>query len=869
MNYNNCKINNAVKKEMAQKDKNTPMMEQYWQTRNSLASDTILLFRLGDFYEMFFDDAIEGSRILGITLTKRHNYPMAGIPYHSADQYLPKLLEAGKKVAICEQDEIPKAGKLVKRSLSRILTAGTALDDNHLESKHSNFIMALTFDKAKKLFASWLDLSTAEFYCSEFENPEDFFPVLSACNPKEILLPESFKEFCENDSRLNAWHTLFRNIIDLRPVTKLHDYRFEPEWASAQLQDTLEVANLDGFGIEKGSTLASPAGALVFYATENLRERPKNLRTIRRFSGKKCVLIDPSTQRNLEIFRSSTGSREGSLIAIMDRTKTNAGARLLETYLSAPTIDIDEIKRRQNIVWELYSSPEESSDLEDALAQVRDIKRIISRLQNRLRNPREILAILASISQFKPIKEILLKTGGSICANIAEQIDDFDDLRHFLTDALNEDMPAKLQDGGIIKSGFDATLDEIRSLSENSLSWLAEMEKREQERTGIKNLRIKYNGAFGYFIEVTKSFISQVPDDYIRRQTVVNAERYTTEELKLKEREILTADERAKQREFELFQNVVANVLKFANELTRTADILAEIDVFRGWAELSNERDYCKPEVNTTDAIDILEGRHPVVEQMLRSDRIGIARTQSFVPNDAHLSSSGEQIALITGPNMAGKSTYIRQIALITLMAQTGCFVPAKRCTIGIVDRIFSRVGASDELSRGNSTFMVEMNETANILNNATDKSLIILDEIGRGTSTYDGLSIAWSVVEFIHGEGKRGPKTLFATHYHEITKLEDVLPRLVNYRVCVKEWNDEIIFARTIEKGAADKSYGIQVARLAGLPQEVINRAKEVLQELESENNEIVINLEGKRKPKNTAKNKNDDSNFKQLSLF
>ena len=856
---------------MAQKDKNTPMMEQYWQMRNSLANDTILLFRLGDFYEMFFDDALEGSRILGITLTKRHNYPMAGIPYHSADQYLPKLLQAGKKVAICEQDEIPKAGKLVKRSLSRILTPGTALDDNHLESKHSNFIMAMVFDKTKKLFASWLDLSTAEFYCAEFENPEDFFPVLSACNPKEILLPEDFKDFCQNDARLNSWHTLFRNIVDLRPVTLLHAYRFEPNWASSQLQETLAVGSLDGFGIERGSLLAGPAGALVFYATENLRERPKNLRTIRRFSGKKCVLIDPATQRNLEIFRATTGSREGSLISVMDKTKTNAGARLLETYLSAPTIDIEEIKRRQNIVWELCSSPEESSDLADTLSQVRDIKRIISRLQNRLRNPREILAILASISQFKPIKEILLKTGGSMCALMAESIDEFSELQEFLASALNEDMPTKLQDGGVIKTGFDAELDQIRALSENSLTWLADMERREQERTGIKNLRIKYNGAFGYFIEVTKSFLAQVPPDYIRRQTVVNAERYTTEELKLKEREILTADERAKQREFELFQDVVANVLKFADELTKTADILAEIDVFRGWAELSNERNYCKPDVNTSDTIDILEGRHPVVEQMLRADKIGIARTQSFVPNDAHLSSSGEQIALITGPNMAGKSTYIRQIALIALMAQTGCFVPAKRCSIGVIDRIFSRVGASDELSRGNSTFMVEMNETANILNNATDKSLIILDEIGRGTSTYDGLSIAWSVVEFIHGEGKRGPKTLFATHYHEITKLEEALPRLVNYRVCVKEWNDEIIFARTIEKGAADKSYGIQVARLAGLPQQVIDRAKEVLQELETENSEIVINLDGKNKKKNTSKKKegNSDSNFKQLSLF
>lgn len=852
---------------MADTDKNTPMMEQYWQVRSSLPQDTVLMFRLGDFYEMFYDDALEGSRILGITLTKRHNYPMAGVPYHSADRYIQKLLESGKKVAICEQDENPKPGKIVKRSLSRILTPGTTIDDNHLQGIHSNFVLALDFDRAKTLYAAWLDLSTADFFCAEFDKPEDFLPVLSACNPKEIILPETFKERCDADKKLAAWNVLFRNIVDLRPVTLLHDYRFAPDFGTTQLLDTLKVANLDGFGIPRGSQLAGPAGALVFYATENLRERPQNLRTIRRFSGKKSVLIDPSTQRNLEIFKATTGARDGSLIAVMDRTKTSAGARLLESYLAAPTIDIEEISRRQNIVEEFCQSPEECARLAELLSQIRDIKRILARFQNRLRPPRELLAILASVAQFAPIKEVLRNVEGGHCQALAEKIDDFTDLREFLQSALNEDMPNKIQDGDVIKTGFDQTLDEIRALSANNLNWLAEMEKAEQERTGIRNLRIKYNGAFGYFIEVTKSFLSLVPDNYIRRQTMTNAERYTTEELKKHEREILTASERAKEREFELFQDIVANVIKFADELCYAADILAEIDVFRGWAELATQWDYCKPDVNSTDKIDISEGRHPVVEQMLRSNGMGFARTQSFVPNDTFISSSGEQIALITGPNMAGKSTYIRQIALITLMAQTGCFVPAKRCSIGVVDRIFSRVGASDELSRGNSTFMVEMNETANILNNATDKSLIILDEIGRGTSTYDGLSIAWAVVEFIHGSGKRGPKTLFATHYHEITKLEDALPRLVNYRVNVKEWNDEIIFARTIEKGAADKSYGIQVARLAGLPEKVIQRAKDVLQELESENDEIVINLDQTRK--HSKSKKNDDSNFKQLSLF
>ena len=795
-------------------------MEQYWEARNSLPSDTLLMFRLGDFYEMFYNDAVEGAKILGITLTKRQDYPMAGVPYHAVDQYLPKLLAAGKKVAICEQDEIPKPGKLVKRSISRILTPGTTLEDNQLDSRKSNFTMAVDIDKSRKLFAAWLDLSTAEFYCAEFDNPNDFFPLFSACDPKEILLPENSAQIWAQDDSLAAWNAIFRTLVDVRPVTLLHDYRFEPVWGAAQIKETLGVLSLDGFGIPQGSRLTGPAGALIFYATENLRGKPRNIRALRKFSEKKCVLIDPSTQRNLEIFRSSSGAREGSLLSVMDRTQTAAGARLLESYLSAPTIDLDEISRRQNIVWELYSSPRESELLRECLSHVRDIPRILARLQNKLRNPRELSAIIAD--------------------------------------------------------GFDAELDRLRGLSGDSLAWLSELESREQQRTGIKNLRIKYNGAFGYFIEVTKSYINLVPPEYIRKQTMTNAERYTTEELKTKEREILSARDLALAREEQLFNEIVSRVLEYAEKLGDAAEILAQIDVFRGWAELSREWDYCKPVISNSDTVAIEDGRHPVVEQMLRRDRIGLAHTESFVPNDTFISSSSEQIALITGPNMAGKSTYIRQIALIVLMAQTGCFVPARKCEIGVVDRIFSRVGASDELSRGNSTFMVEMNETANILNNATDKSLIILDEIGRGTSTYDGLSIAWAVVEFIHGGGVKGPKTLFATHYHEITKLEETLPRLVNYRVCVKEWNDEIIFVRKIEKGAADRSYGIQVARLAGLPQKVIDRAKAVLSELESEGNSIVVNLGEKpakktrrSKPEKTKELYDGESNFKQLSFF
>jgi len=860
---------------MAGKEKQTPMMDQYWEARNSLPNDTLLMFRLGDFYEMFYDDAVEGSRILGITLTKRQNYPMAGVPYHAIDQYMPKLLAAGKKVAICEQDEIPKPGKLVKRSISRILTAGTTLEDSQLDSRHSNFILALDIDKDRKLYASWLDVSTAEFYCAEFDKPEDFLPIFSACNPKEILLPEDASKRWAQEESLMAWNAIFRTLLDIRPVTLLHDYRFEPVWGAAQIRDTLGVLNLDGFGIPRQSRLTGPAGALIFYATENFRGRPQNIRALRKFAGKKCVLVDPSTQRNLEIFRSSLGTREGSLIDVLDRTKMAAGARLLESYLASPTIDTEEIARRQNIVGELFGAPAQSDQLQDYLSRVRDIPRILARLQNKLRNPRELSAIQITLEQFEPIKSQLLKIG-SLCKELAANIADFSELSDFLNSALAEELPSKIQDGGVIAKGFDAELDRLRGLSSDNLAWLADLEKQEQERTGIKNLRIRYNSAFGYFIEVTKSYLEMVPPEYIRKQTMTNAERFTTTQLREKEREILHSQDLALAREEELFGEIITRVLKYAGALDDASEALAQIDVFRGWAELAREWDYCKPVVNESDSMEISDGRHPVVEQMLRRDKIGLARTESFVPNDTFISSTSEQIALITGPNMAGKSTYIRQIALIALMAQIGSFVPAKSCIMGVVDRIFSRVGASDELSRGNSTFMVEMNETANILNNATDKSLIILDEIGRGTSTYDGLSIAWSIVEFIHGNGSKGPKTLFATHYHELTKLYEVLPRLVNYRVCVKEWNDEIIFVRRIEKGAADRSYGIQVARLAGLPQKVIDRAKEVLGELESEGNSIAVNLgdlpaKKAKRPKSNKPKENIDgeSNFKQLSFF
>lgn len=860
---------------MSKGEQITPMMQQYWAIRNALPKDTLLLFRLGDFYEMFYDDAVEGSKLLGITLTKRQNYPMAGIPYHSAAQYLPKLLAAGKKVAICDQTESAVAGKLVNRSISRILTSGTPLEDTHIDGASSHYIMAVDISKDRRLFASWMDLSAGEWLCAEFKRPEDFLPLLSSCEPKEIILPEEASKRWAQEPSLAAWHALFRAVIDLRPVTLLPEYHFDISYGANLVRQNLKVLSLDGFGIEPDFEALGAAGAVIFYVSENLRSTPKNLHSLKKFRTDNVLLLDPATQRNLELFRTTSGGKEGTLFSIMNRTKSPMGLRKLEHFISNPSMDLNEISRRQNFVWEFYSYPSQCSFISECLEQVRDIPRILGRLQNGLKNPRELLAIRQSLEQIEPVKKTIRSMYSNICDSLIDSISDFETLIKFLSDSLAEELPSKIQDGGVIKDGFDAELDRLRSLGKDNMSWLTELELSEQAKTGIKNLRIKYNGAFGYFIEITKSHLHLAPPNYIRRQTMTNAERFTTDELREKEREILHSQERSLGREELLFSEIVGEVLKYSEKLLSASERLAELDVFCGWAELARQWDYCRPTVDDSDCIEIEQGRHPVVEQMLRLDKIGLARTQSFVPNDAFISSTQEQIALITGPNMAGKSTYIRQIALIAIMAQTGSFVPAKKCTLGILDRIFSRVGASDELSRGNSTFMVEMNETANILNNASERSLIILDEIGRGTSTYDGLSIAWAIVEHLHSDKKRGPKTFFATHYHELTQLEKALERVVNYRVCVKEWNDEIIFVRQIEKGAADKSYGIQVARLAGLPKSVIKRAQEVLQELENEGNVVLKNLDGDklsstpRAKRSLQKNNLPQPNANQLSFL
>ncbi len=819
------------------------MMKQYREARDSLENDTLLLFRLGDFFEMFEQDAERGAALLGITLTKRHEMPMAGIPSHAADGYITKLLNGGHKVAICDQLEAPQTGKLVKRGITRILTPGTVLEDRQLDAGHNHFLLAIDFDK-RGARASWLDLSTGKFVLAQSESPLDFLSVLSALSPREILVPEGMDKRVSN----LADGSLLAQELDrlLTGVTRTDrpDFDFELRSGAREVTESLGVLNLEGFGIDLEHLGLGPAGALLIYAEDVLKGKPGNIRRIEEYRTGQSLLLDPATQRNLEVFKTSAQTRKGSLLDAMDETVTSAGARLLESFLTSPERNLAEIHRRQRCVSEFCKAPAAVEEVSTILKTGSDLERILGRLRNRLVRPRELGGLRSTIRGLPSISQCLLGLGERFPAifELAQRVQTFEELCSVLNQALEEELPAEIkvdvkgEGGRVIRTGFNPEFDQLRELGSGGKRWILELEASERQKTGINNLKVKYNGAFGYFIEVTKANLHLVPDHYVRKQTMTNAERYYTEELRQKEKEIVNAEERAVAKEQTLFLEVVELALNEADALSQTAHVLAEIDLFSSWGTIMRDRDYCLPEfVDHSTTLEIEQGRHPVVEMVLKKESLGLAGTHAFVPNDCLLSSQQEQISLITGPNMAGKSTFIRQVALITLMAQVGSAVPASRCRLGLVDRIFSRVGAGDELARGNSTFMVEMNETANILNNCTSSSLIILDEIGRGTSTYDGLSIAWAVVEHLHGGGNDGPKTLFATHYHELTRLAHSLPRLRNFSVAVKEWNDEIIFVRQVTPGASGRSFGIQVARLAGLPEGVVERAKEILGTLEN----------------------------------
>jgi DNA mismatch repair protein MutS len=799
------------------------MQRQYREFREKLPAGTILLFRLGDFYEVFGEDAEVASRVLGLTLTKRHETPMAGLPHHAAPAYVNRLLAAGWKVAICDQLEAPVAGKLVRRGLTRILTPGTALEDSQLDSRRGNYLVALAWDK-HGWHASWLDVSTADFRLATDVGPARLLPLLHSIAPREVLLPEGLEPSPEHREALEVF-------LQGRPVSRLPGWNFDGPAGARLVAQTLSVHGLAGFGLTDTHPALGAAGAVLGYVTDSLCDRPKNLFRLAETKLGSSVLLDAASARNLELFAASGGGREGSLLESIDRTDTPAGARLLALWLGEPSTDLAVIHARQHAVGELVRHPGASSRLGESLRGVRDVPRILARLQNRLRNPRELGGIRDTLAAIPAIGEELAALPGGRLQGLVERIRPEAELLGRLRAALADELPVDLAEGGALRPGFDAELDRLRSLATDSKTWIADFERNEQNRTGIKSLKVRYNGAFGYAIEVTKANLAAVPVDYIRKQTMVNAERFTTEELRTKEREVLRADEQALARESELFLALLATVLETSESLLGTAQALAEVDVLRGWAELARESAWVCPVVDESDVLEVVQGRHPVVERMLQA-RPGAG---SFVPNDTRLSCGGEQIALLTGPNMAGKSTYIRQVALIALLAHLGAWVPAQSARIGLVDRIFCRVGASDELARGNSTFMVEMNETANILNNATARSLVVLDEIGRGTSTYDGISIAWAVAEHLHGGGDAGPRTLFATHYHELTRLAGRLARLRNWSVAVKEWNDEIVFVRRVVPGAADRSYGIQVARLAGMPPAVVTRAREILSGLET----------------------------------
>ena len=818
------------------------MMRQYREARESLEENTLLLFRLGDFYEMFENDAVRGAALLGITLTKRHEMPMAGIPFHAAEGYLTKLLSNGHKVAICDQLETAQTGKLVKRGITRILTPGTVLEDRQLDASSNHFLLAVSIEK-KKIFASWLDLSTGQFKLGGFSEPYNFLSAVSGVSPKEILLPESWDKkvafLGANDRFLEDLNRLWSGTT----LTERPDFDFDQRSGAREVMESLGVMNLEGFGIGLEHNGLGPAGAVLVYAQDVLKGKPGNLRTLEEWRDGNTLLLDPATQRNLEVFLSGAHTRSGSLLDAMDETSSAAGSRLLERYLGAPERNLEEIHRRQSCVSEFSVLPSLVAQVSEIFKSGSDIERILGRLQNRMARPREMGGLRTMLRGLPGIKESLLQSGSEANAiqHLASRVKTFDNLRDLLDRSLEEELPAEIkvdvkgQGGSVIRVGFDDQFDHLRELATGGKRWISDLEKSEREKTGISNLKVKYNGAFGYFIEVTKANLHLVPEHYVRKQTMTNAERFYTEELRQKEKEIINSEERAVSREQSLFMGVVDQTLEESTALLEVAEVLAEIDLFSSWGKLMRDREYCIPQfVENSSILEIEQGRHPVVEVVLKKESLGLAGTHAFVPNDCFLSSDNNQIALITGPNMAGKSTFIRQVALIALMAQVGSGVPAKSCQMGVVDRIFSRVGAGDELARGNSTFMVEMNETANILNNCTKSSLIVLDEIGRGTSTYDGLSIAWSVVEHLHGTESAGPKTLFATHYHELTKLSQSLPRLSNFAVAVKEWNDEIIFVRQVTPGASERSFGIQVARLAGLPNEVVSRAKQILDGLE-----------------------------------
>ncbi len=837
----------------------SPMMQKYLETKEEY-KDCVLFYRLGDFYEMFFDDAVMVSRELELTLTGKdcgqvERAPMCGIPFHAAETYINRLVANGHKVAICEQVEDPKTAKgLVKREVVKIVTPGTNFNTAALEEGKNNYIMCIVYF-GNVLGISISDITTGDYLVTEVKSERELFDEINKFSPSEIICNEAFML-----SGISLESLKMRLNI---AISTLEPYYFDDDLTRRLLFDHFKVSSVDGLGLRDYDTGVVAAGALLQYLYETQKTSLPHLTRITPYSAGKFMIVDSSTRRNLELTETlREKQKRGSLLWVLDKTKTAMGARLLRQMLEQPLVDKDEILKRQSAVKLLKDDVITREELREYLNPVYDLERLIGRISTKSATPRDMIALKGSLSMLPHIKYLIRNCNCALIQEMHDNIDELADVCDLIERAIVDEPPITLKDGGLIKEGYSEEIDRLRSAKTEGKNWLAQLELDERERTGIKNLRIKFNKVFGYYIEILNSYKGDVPEDYVRKQTLTNAERYSMPKLKELEDIILGAEDKLFSLEYDLFAEVREHIANEVIRIQTTAKAIAALDVYASLAAVAEQYNFVMPKINTKGVIDIKDGRHPVVEKMISNDM--------FIPNDTYLDNNKKRVSIITGPNMAGKSTYMRQVALIVLMAQIGSFVPAKSAEIGIVDRIFTRVGASDDLASGQSTFMVEMTEVANILRNATSDSLLVLDEIGRGTSTFDGLSIAWSVVEHISNPKLLGAKTLFATHYHELTELEGTIESVNNYCIAVKEQGDDIVFLRKIVTGGADKSYGIQVAKLAGVPDSVIGRAKEILAEL------IEVDISQKAKEvalgaiKNKKKSKRfDDVDMEQMTLF
>ncbi len=786
----------------------SPMMDQYLRMKQGLPDDVWLFFRIGDFYEMFFEDAVECSAALGLTLTKRQTIPMCGVPYHAAEAYIGQIVKKGKRVAIADQMTAPVPGKLVEREITRIVSAGTLADLSLLKENEHNYIVACYREK-KTWGLACADHTTGEFTVADYGSLEALADEVGRIHPQELLVSEEQKE-----------------DFSALPVTQYYDgYTFLPGVARPYLETHFRVHSLEGFGCAHLMAALGAAAAILHYLSRQLRRSIGHFCRLSLRPTDKAVLIDAASRRNLDLVE-ARGGMKNTLLGTLDGTSTPMGARKMRDWVLHPICDLAELTRRQELIAAFLTEEFLMDELREALKGVRDLERLASRLSQNAGNARDLLALGTSLSRLPDIAQDLLaleKKQPLFCP-LRESLGNFTELTDLLTRAVVDEPPVTIKEGGMMRDGYDARLDELRTASREGKGWLAELEAKERAATGIESLKIRYNNVFGYYIEVTKANYAKVPQRYVRKQTLANAERFITDELKSMEGTILGADERSRQLEYELFCQLRDKVAGYVDRIQTSSEALAEVDVLLSLAESARRHAYCRPQLDESRVLHIVNGRHPVIEQ--------VQTDSAFVPNDTEMGEEKNRVLILTGPNMAGKSTYIRQVALIALMAQMGSYVPAESAHIGLVDRIFCRVGASDDIARGQSTFMVEMSETALILNNATERSLVILDEIGRGTATFDGLSIAWAVAEHLHDVIR--PRTLFATHYHEMVDLQHTHPAVGNWHVEVREWKDEIVFLRKVLPGPADKSYGIQVARLAGLPAPIIKRAKQILAHLE-----------------------------------